>query len=135
MSRVAIKVELFNYARNARWRDFGLAQPHDSSVERVVGYNHRAGKLRTVPLNGYLDFSQANSAGSRGVFKTYFLDDGLYDVRSRISWGRVRQSYLLVADGQQRELSFDEVIAWLDELWTRNHPKAPTTSEDWELPY
>lgn len=112
--RTTIKVEMFAMYEKTPPKYMGWNK-EQSAVARVEGFNHQAGELRKVYLRGYLDFSKANSKGSRGIYKLYFVDDGLYEVTERTSWRRVEQYYLRVTNGQKYRMTLEEAIAWLEQ--------------------
>lgn len=63
-------------------------------------------------LQPKIDYSQSNSVGTRGVYKTYFLQDGMiYYISSPQSWGRTDKYYALVQDGEFIKLTKEE--AWI----------------------
>lgn len=66
-------------------------------------------------LKGQIDYSQANSVGSRGVYKYYFLlPRNLYHVSAPQSWSKIKQYFCIVnEDTNIKELSFKEAIEWL----------------------
>ncbi len=111
--RATIKLEMFAMYENAPPKYMGWNK-EQSAVARVEGFNHQAGGLRKVYIHGYLDYSKANSKGSRGIYKLYFVDDGLYEVTERTAWRRVEQYYLLITNGQKNRMTLEEAIAWLE---------------------
>lgn len=83
---------------------------HDTSrpwVDRLIGYDPET-DFRRVRERGQIDYSEANSVGSRGVYLYYPLDDGIYEVNERVSWTKVRRYFLLVEQGQKREIPQEE---------------------------
>ena len=73
---------------------------------------------------GKKDYSQANSAGSRGVYVWYFLEPGIYQTHERISWTRSSRHFLEVTDGGE--------IKYIDE---KDVESRFPLSEDWEPPF
>jgi hypothetical protein len=69
--------------------------------------------FRTEELIPLKDYSAANRIGSRGVYAFYTLDDGLYEVNQRLTWGKARLYYLRVADGQKTEMTRQELYQCL----------------------
>lgn len=65
---------------------------------------------------GQIDYSQANSSGSRGVYLHFFLEDGLYEVSERLSWKRTRRYFIRVQESKISEISQEELLALLPEL-------------------
>jgi hypothetical protein len=81
-------------------------------VSRITGLGR--GEFSKVEIHGYLDYSGSNSVGSRGIFKVYFLDDGLYEVLERPSWKRNKLYYLLIEDETKTKMSLEEAVRWLE---------------------
>lgn len=70
------------------------------SVSEVLGICRRRG-LVTRPVHPNVDYSYANSKGSRGVFYHYHLQERrVYEVRERLSWQR-SERYFIRHDGYQ----------------------------------
>ena len=84
-----------------------------SWVARVRGVSEDGLRFDRQFVNGTRDYSEANSIGSRGVFCYYPLGDGVYEVNDRYKWGKVRRYFLLVQDGQKREITKEEAIQCL----------------------
>lgn len=96
---------------NAAWFDSGQARPW---VARITGRDARFG-LRREFVRGVKDYSRANSVGSRGVYRYFFLASGVYEVNELQSWSRSRRYFLRVgADGGKTEITREEVDAWLN---------------------
>jgi hypothetical protein len=83
-------------------------------VAKIDGFDCQRGEFSKVYKLGYNDFSQANSKGSRGIYKLYFVDDGLYEIVERKSWRKIEQYYLLIADGKKHRMNLEEAIGWLE---------------------
>jgi O-methyltransferase involved in polyketide biosynthesis len=64
-------------------------------------------------MRGTLDYSGANSTGSRGIFEYIPLTDGIYEVNDRYRWNKVRHYYLRVIGCIMTEITPEEVKAWL----------------------
>ncbi len=77
-------------------------------VAQLTGRDKQFGFARTF-VSGQIDYSQANSTGSRGVFLYYPLRDGVYEVNERTSWRSVRRYFLRVENGHSREIQREEV--------------------------
>jgi hypothetical protein len=72
------------------------------------------GGMEKVRLKGQTDYSEANSVGSRGVYKYYFLSEGeLYHISSPKSWKTARQYFCRIEQDETIELSFEEAVQWL----------------------
>lgn len=83
-------------------------------VKEVRGVSRHG--LRETELHGQTDYSQANSVGSRGVHKHYFLAEGfLYHVSSPQNWKRVDQYFCCVERGQLVRMDMKEAFAWLQK--------------------
>jgi hypothetical protein len=52
------------------------------------------------------DYSEANSVGTRGVYKYYWLEDGeVYEVSEPWSWGKTLHYFCVVINGEIRKVS------------------------------
>ena len=65
--------------------------------------------VRRVFLRPQVDYRDANSVGTRGVWYRYVLIDGIYEVSERRAWRQTRRYFLRVAGGTRREMSREEV--------------------------
>lgn len=83
-------------------------------VARVVGVQLDGFSFARAFVNGQIDYSQANSTGSRDVYIYYPLIDGLYEVNARESWTRVRRYFIKVEYTQIIEISREEVYLCLE---------------------
>jgi len=72
--------------------------------------------LEEILLNGNTDYSNANSVGSRGVFRFYFLKEGIiYHVKAPIAWKRFDDYYCQIINGHiVRAINFEEMLQWLN---------------------
>ncbi len=81
-------------------------------VREVQGVSRQG--IREVNVFGQTDYSQANSVGSRGVRKHYFLADGyLYHVSSPQSFKRSDQYFCIVERGGLIRMDIQEAFEWL----------------------
>jgi len=65
-------------------------------------------------LKPTVDYSEANSVGSRGVYRYYWLEEGkVYDVSHPKSWKRTDRYFCRVDDRELIEIDKDEVLEWL----------------------
>lgn len=64
-----------------------------------------------------LDYTHANSVGSRGVIAEYILESGkIYEVKEQISWSRTRRYFCAVSDdGDIVEVPEEYVREYLEE--------------------
>jgi hypothetical protein len=81
-------------------------------VARIAGLDSRWG-LRREFVRPNVDYSRANSVGSRGVYGYYLLDDGIYEVSHPVSWRNHRRYFVRAAEGRIREIDREEVIECL----------------------
>ena len=73
--------------------------PRSSWVAEITGPDDTYG-LKRVFLRCKIDYSKANSKGSRGIFAEYILSQWkIYEVKDQISWGRARRYFCTVGDG------------------------------------
>lgn len=72
--------------------------PRSSWVAEITGPDEKYGLARTF-LRGKMDYSKANSKGSRGIWAEYILSQGkVYEVKSQESWGQSRRYFCTVGD-------------------------------------
>lgn len=84
--------------------------PRSSWVAEINGPDDKYGLSRTF-LRYKVDYSKANSKGSRGIFAEYILSPRkIYEVRSQESWGRSRR-YFCTVDDEGNVIELDEEIA------------------------
>jgi hypothetical protein len=75
------------------------------------------GQVEREFLRPMVDYAKANGAGSRGVYKTYILRDGAYEVFEKTSWASSRRYFLAVSGKHAEELSDARAVEdWL-ERW------------------
>lgn len=73
-------------------------------------------KYDRIFVNPMIDYSGANAVGSRGVFKHYYLTDGVvYQISEPRSWNRTDKYYCRFENGEKIIMSEAEVDQWLDE--------------------
>lgn len=83
-------------------------------VAEIKGLNRDGYFIREFQ-RGELDYSRANSTGSRGIHRYYHLRSGrIYEVAERLSWKRQTQYFCRVTqDGDIVRLTRQEVLAAL----------------------
>ena len=80
--------------------------------KRVVGIGSRGLVAENIPAKR--DYSNANGAGTRGVYDYYLLKEGcIYEIMEPITWKRTEHYYLLVRDGKDIRMTFEEVFECL----------------------
>ena len=85
-------------------------------VARLTGLDPQHGVAREF-VDAQIDYSRANSCGSRGVYLYYLLTPGVYEVNARTSWTKTRRYYIRATDdGAYTEIPREEVEAWLLSL-------------------
>lgn len=69
------------------------------------------GYVNRIFLNyNALDYSNANGTGSRGVYKCYWLEEGVYyEVSSPVSWKGVDRYFCEVINGEIIRMTKEEV--------------------------
>ncbi len=77
-------------------------------VARITGPDTRYGLAREF-LRGQIDYSRANSVGSRGVYLYFPLKDGIYEVYRHETWERSRRYFIRVEGMQITEITREEV--------------------------
>lgn len=104
-----IQLEIFGQ-RGVPW---GLYNQHKPWVSRLCGFDPRYGYKRQFVKNSVVDYGKANSLGSRGIFRYYVLDEGVYEVSERVSWQRVERYFILAINGGWEKIPESEVREWL----------------------
>ena len=84
-------------------------------VKRIAGYDEEKLKFIGDFVKGQIDYSRANSTGSRGVYLYFPLKDGIYEVNERESWTRTRRYFILVVGSEMVEIDRKEVEQWLQQ--------------------
>ena len=113
--RAAIKLEHIGANTDAMGRLFGYY--NGPWVAEIVGGDPRYKYLRLF-LRPNVNYRDANSVGSRGVYNWYMLEYGkCYQVHERTSW-RSSDRYFCTVDkfGDVTRLDEGEVRAWLKSL-------------------
>ncbi len=78
-------------------------------IDHVKGITPRG--LIKERLQGYVDYSKANSVGSRGVIINYLLSDNeIYHVSSPKNFKHCDTYFCIVSDGEITRLTFDVMI-------------------------
>lgn len=93
----------------------GQQLPRRYWVAEIVGRSPRYGYERKF-LPCKKDYRDANSAGTRGVYAYYILDEGqLYEVSAPRSWRRTDRYFCTVKNGEIVRLTEEEAEAWLND--------------------
>lgn len=108
--RTTIKQEFRNYRNHQALRSFDRKAP-TMWVAKITGINFRG--LTLDFIKPVVDFANANSKLSRGVFYYWHLEAGFYD---SVLGSNFDRKFLKVENGQYRECSKDEVMEWLNDL-------------------
>lgn len=90
--------------------------PSPGWVAEITGRDATYGLARRF-LRGNLDYSEANSVGSRGIFLEVVLESGhVYEIKRKDSWRSSRRYFATVTDdGTIAEMNRDEVDQWLND--------------------
>jgi hypothetical protein len=81
-------------------------------VARITGFDATYGLAREF-VRGQIDYSRANSKGSRGVYLYFPLKEGVYEVKQHLTWAKNRRYFCRVEGMQITEITRDEVEQWL----------------------
>lgn len=81
-------------------------------VARIIGRDARFGLAREF-VEGQIDYSRANSKGSRGVYLYFPLKGGIYEVKKHLTWKHDRRYFIRVENTQITEMTREEVELWL----------------------
>lgn len=66
-------------------------------------------------IQGKKDYTHANGPGTRGVYKHYFLDDGLYEINSPQSWKSDDRYFAFIEDGEMWRVTREEAEIWVND--------------------
>ena len=96
-------------------------------VDHVTGIGPQ--QIIKQRIRGNVDYSQANSVGSRGVYEYFFLQEQeVYHVSSPETWKRADQYFCRIDQGEIVRMSMEEVVEWLlKRRWERMsslHPES-----------
>lgn len=82
-------------------------------VARIIAVDPAGGFKREF-IKPHVDYSEANSKGSRGVFYYFAVEEGhVYEVFERVTWQCSDRYFVYPNLGRLQRLSRDEVIRWL----------------------
>lgn len=88
--------------------------PCAASVAEITGIGADGDFTRNA-LNGFTDYSRANSVGSRGIYRIYFLRPWkVYEVHAPESWSRQDHYFCRVTHGRIDRLPLSDVIQCLN---------------------
>ena len=86
-----------------RYRCFGtmadiFSVPKSYWVAKITGYCSEFDGFKREFVHGNRDYAKANSKGSRGIYVTYFLNPGLYEVKHKTSWKNTERYFCMVTE-------------------------------------
>jgi hypothetical protein len=61
------------------------------------------------------DYADSNGAGTRGVYKHYFLEDGMYEINSPQSWKTNDRYFAYIENGELWRVTKEEAMIWLND--------------------
>lgn len=80
-------------------------------VARIKGLHARLGFDREF-MQAQRDYTDASSAGNRGIWLYYVLKPGIYEINERLTWKRHERYFARVIDDETLErITREEVIA------------------------
>jgi len=90
--------------------DIGAPFARRAWIAEIIGYDEKFKYARKF-LKPNVDYSDANSVGSRGVYKYYWLETGkIYEVSSPQTWRRTDRYFCCVDEsGDLMRLDSDEM--------------------------
>lgn len=87
-------------------------------VARIIGTDPKYGVAREF-ATGVRDYSQANKPRTRGVYTTYTLDEGIWEINAPRSWGNVRRYWARCSGGKVEEITGADALKAAEELQAR----------------
>jgi sigma54-dependent transcription regulator len=83
-------------------------------VAEIIGVDHRFGLARRF-IQGQIDYSRANSKGSRGVFVSFFVEAGrVYQVFGNSGWSGSFREFRWITEDSSRTLREGEILEYLN---------------------
>ena len=80
-------------------------------VARITGTDPKFGLARDF-VNGVADYSRSNRPGTRGVYLSFDLDDGIYEVKGGESWRSAgSRKFIRVAGDDSTKMTMSDVLA------------------------
>lgn len=119
MNRYALKIEdirpnispdlqiLGRFANDGK-----LLNPSRAWVAKIKGTHPKYKLDREFLKPDAFDSQYANSVGSRGRHRYYWLTDGMYEISSPESWKSTDRYFCQITNGEIRRMSNDEVLTW-----------------------
>lgn len=77
---------------------------------------HPTYRLKRIFLSGLTDFSRANARGSRGIYKIYELEDGLYEIFEPRGWSKKNRYFAHVEQGELTKISAAKALELAYEM-------------------
>ena len=94
-----------------------ISGPGIVGVEMIIDIGNDGDFIRKS-IQGFTDYSEGNSVGSRGVYKNYILKSGnIYYVSAPVSWKKINQYYCRIKNNEIIEMNIYQVLAWLKNSW------------------
>ena len=86
-----------------RYRCFGamadiFSVPKSYWVAKIIGFCIEYDGLKREFVKGNRDYAKANSKGTRGIYVSYFLDPGYYEVKHKTSWKHTEKYLCIVTE-------------------------------------
>ncbi len=89
---------------------FNTLAPKKPWVAEIQGFDVKHSFSRKF-LNGEIDFSEANSKGSRGVWLFFLLsEDRIYQVSAFESWKSQQKYFCMAENGVIKKIAREEVV-------------------------
>jgi len=108
-----LKFEIFNPSAGMLKRQ-AASLPSRYYVTEITGAHPRGGFTKQF-LKPFVDYSNANSVGSRGVTASYFLSENkLYEVQHNLNWKKQTHYFCTVVNNEITQLTTEEAIQWLN---------------------
>lgn len=126
--RAVLKLELIGWNYHEAKHQGDTMGPRLKRYEKIMGFNQSSSWVARIYglddkwgfkrkfVKAQVDFSEANSQGSRGIFAYYALESGIYEVNDRYRWRKVRRYFCKVIGKDIIEISKDEVLCLLNPI-------------------
>lgn len=82
-------------------------------IARITGVDPKYGLAREF-VRAQVDYSRSNKPGTRGVYYSFDLSDGYYELKGGSSWGSANQrKFVHVVGNESKPATLGEVKSWL----------------------
>jgi hypothetical protein len=115
--KTTVSAEFRNWRRMKAIRQFDRSAP-TYWMAKITGFT--SASFAREFIKPVVDFSQANSVESRGVYYYWHLDDGLYE---GVFCRNFQRQFIIVSGGCVEYIDKDRAQAWLNDYLEKQYCK------------